>query len=174
MALDRDNWICVGVIAGAHGVRGQVKIKSYTENPVDVASYGPVSDDLGNSFDIKITGQAKGTVLTQLKGVTDRDRAQEMRGTKLYVNRDLLPKLNDDGEYYYSDLVGLQVENPQGEVLGTVKGVFNFGAGDILEFTSAGGRPEMVSFTESTVPVVDLEGRRIVVALPEVVLGRED
>ena len=174
MALNHEDRVCVGVIAGAHGVRGQVKIKSYTEVPEDVAAFGPVVDDAGNRYKIAITGYAKGTVLTRLEGVTDRDRAQEMRGTKLYVNRDLLPKLIENDEYYYSDLVGLSVENPKGEVLGTVKGVFDFGAGDILEFDSVGGQSEMVSFTESSVPVVDLEGKRIVVDMPEEVLGRED
>jgi len=174
MALNHEDRVCVGVIAGAHGVRGQVKIKSYTEVPEDVGAFGPVTDDAGNCFKIAITGHAKGTVLTRIEGVKDRDRAQEMRGTKLYVNRDLLPKLIEDDEFYYSDLVGLQVQNSKGEVLGTVKGVFDFGAGDLLEFINESGQSEMVSFTESSVPVVDLEGKRIVVDMPEVVLGRED
>ncbi|KLN60000.1 ribosome maturation factor RimM [Kiloniella spongiae] len=173
MASNHEDRICVGVIAGAHGVRGGVKVKSYTEVPEDVAAFGPVTDDAGNRLKITVTGQAKGTVLTRIEGVKDRDRAQEMRGTKLYVNRDLLPKLTEDDEYYYSDLVGLKVENTQGVVLGTVKGVFDFGAGDILEFVSESGQSEMVSFTESSVPVVDLEGQRIVVDMPDVVLGRE-
>ncbi|KKJ76976.1 ribosome maturation factor RimM [Kiloniella litopenaei] len=174
MASNHEDRICVGVIAGAHGVRGGVKVKSYTEIPEDVAAFGPVTDDAGNRLKITVTGQAKGTVLTRIEGVKDRDRAQEMRGTKLYVNRDLLPKLTEDDEYYYSDLVGLKVENTQGVALGTVKGVFDFGAGDILEFVSDSGQSEMVSFTESSVPVVDLEGQRIVVDMPDVVLGRED
>lgn len=174
MASNHEDRICVGVIAGAHGVRGGVKVKSYTEIPEDVAAFGPVTDDAGNRLKITVTGQAKGTVLTRIEGVKDRDRAQEMRGTKLYVNRDLLPKLTEDDEYYYSDLVGLKVENAQGVALGIVKGVFDFGAGDILEFVSDSGQSEMVSFTESSVPVVDIEGQRIVVDMPDVVLGRED
>lgn len=174
MALDHDKRICVGVIAGAHGVRGQVKIKSYMDNPEDVAAFGPVSDELGNSYELRITGQAKGTVLAKIEGLVDRDRAQEMRGTKLYIDRDLLPELEAEDEFYYSDLVGLAVEDADGRSLGTVKGVYNFGAGEVLEFAGEGGRPEMVSFTESTVPVVDLEGGRIVVQLPEVVLAQEN
>lgn len=171
-ASPSDRKLCIAAIAGAHGVRGLVKLKTFTEFPEDVAAYGPLTNKEGQAYDITFKGMVKGLVLAQLSGVTDRNQAQELRGTELFIDRDLLPAPEEEDEFYYSDLVGLRVEDKEGTLLGLVRGVYNFGAGDILEFGLEGKKPEMVTFTESYVPEVDLEAGRLVVVMPQVVLAQ--
>lgn len=172
----RGDALCVAVVVGAHGVRGLVKLKSYTEDSRAVAAFGPLRDRNGKRFEVTIKGMVRGMVLAQLSGVFDRDQAQEMRGTELYVDRGLLPAIENEDEFYYSELVGLTVESPEGETLGKVTGVFNFGAGDILEFDreefDRRQKSQMVSFTETTVPLVDLVQGKIVVSMPQEVSAR--
>lgn len=166
--------VCVGAIVGAHGVRGQVRVKSFTADPADVAAYGPVeSEDGTRRFRLQVMGEAKGLVIARLDGVADRDAAEALRGTKLYVAREKLPETEED-EFLYSDLVGLKAEAVDGTVLGTVRGVADFGAGEVLD---VGGF--MVPFTRAAVPVVDVAGGRVVVVPPayapdEKDEGRED
>ena len=158
--------LCLGVITGAHGVRGLVRVKSFTEVPEDVAAYGPVSDEQGaRSFTLTLTGQSKGALLARIEGIVDRDRARALKGTRLYVSRDLLPALDEEQTYYHADLLGLAAEDREGRPLGRVTAVLNFGAGDILELDGAAAR--LVPFTRRAVPVVDLDGGRIVVDPPE-------
>jgi 16S rRNA processing protein RimM len=158
--------VCLGVITGAHGVRGLVRVKSFTEAPEDVAAYGPVSDEQGaRSFTLTLTGQCKGALLARIEGIADRDQAQALKGTRLYVSRDVLPALDEEQTYYHADLLGLTAEDREGRPLGRVTAVHNFGAGDILELD--GGAARLVPFTGRAVPVVDLEGGRIVVDQPE-------
>ncbi|MBX9634861.1 MAG: ribosome maturation factor RimM [Magnetospirillum sp.] len=165
--------VCVGAIVGAHGVRGQVRVKSFTAVPADVAGYGPVeSEDGSRRFKLKVMGEAKGLVLIRLEGVDDRNAAEAMRGTKLYIPRSRLPKLDED-EFLYSDLVGLKAELPDGEVLGTVKGVADFGAGELLDIVLAAGGSLMVPFTKAAVPVVDVANGRLVVDPPDYVETEE-
>lgn len=154
--------VCVGAIVGAHGVRGQVRVKSFTAEPADVAAYGPVeSEDGTRRFKLKVMGEAKGLVIARLEGVDDRNAAEAMRGTRLFVPRARLPKLEED-EFLYSDLVGLRAETADGTVVGTVRGLADFGAGEVLD---VGGF--MVPFTKAAVPVVDVAGGRVVVVPPE-------
>lgn len=170
MTSEQDR-VCIGAIAGARGLKGEVRIKSFTANPDDVAAYGPVStDDGATSYRINVTAHAKGLVIARLDGIADRDAAEALKGARLYVPKDVLPATGD-GDYYHADLVGLRAETEDGEPLGTVKAVHNFGAGDILEIAGGGGEDKdglMVTFTADTVPVVDLEKGRIVVRPPPV------
>lgn len=157
--------VCVGAIVGAHGVRGQVRVKSFTADPADVAAYGPVeSEDGGRRFRLKVTGEAKGLVIARLEGVEDRDAAEALRGTRFYVPRACLPEPEED-EFLYSDLVGLRAETADGTVVGTVRGVADFGAGEVLDIGGEGGG-FMVPFTKADVPVVDVAGGRLVVVPP--------
>lgn len=157
--------VCVGAIAGVHGVRGAVRIKSFTDRPSDIASYGPVEDESGQRrFGVKITGEVKGLVIATLNGVTDRDAAEALKGTRLYVSRARLPATTED-EFLYIDLVGLTAEDVDGKGLGTVTGVYDFGAGEVLEIAGDGGGL-MVPFTKAAVPVVDIAGGRVVVVPP--------
>ncbi len=169
---DRPESVCLGVIAGAHGLEGLVRIKSFTEKPADIGAYGPLFDAAGErQFALSVTGRAKGVVLARIEGVRDRTQAEALKGTRLYLPRAALPAPAAD-EYYYADLVGLTVELADGTVVGTVRGVENFGAGDVLDVatrppsrsaTGAGGAVVAVPFTRATEPVVDRDGGRIVV-----------
>ncbi len=162
--------LCVGVITGAHGVRGLVRIKSFTEAPENLAAYGKLSDEAGTrSFEVSVTGRAKGALLARIEGVTDRDQAEALRGTRLHIARDALPPLEDEEEYYVADLIGLEAVDRAGRALGRVRTVHNFGAGDVIEVEpEAGGGPSRLwPFTRETVPEVDLAAGRLVIEPPE-------
>lgn len=159
--------VCLGAITGPHGVRGLVKVKTFTEVPEDVAAYGPVEDEAGRRrFTLKITGSAKGQVIVAVDGVGDRDAAEALKGERLYVDRSALPD-PDDGTFYHADLIGMDVVGRDGVVLGSVTALYDFGAGDVLEFRGADGKARMLPFTEAVVPEVDLDARRMVVEPPE-------
>lgn len=167
--------ICVGVIATAHGLKGEVKIRSYTEFPEDISSYGPLSDEQGTrSFTIASARLAgEGMLVARLKGVEGRTEAEALRGIKLYVSRDKFPKA-EAGEYYQVDLIGLRAESPEGAALGTVRSVDNYGAGDIITIENLTGEEVLFLFTDESVPEVDIAGGRIVVVLPEEVVVEEE
>ena len=158
--------MCVGVVVGAHGVRGAVRIKSFTANPDDVAAYGPLEDESGRQrFSLRLVGEAKGVLIGWLSGVADRDRAEALRGLRLYLPRAALPATDED-EFYHADLIGLDVVLGDGTPLGQVKAVHDFGAGDTLEIERQDGPSAMVPFTRAVVPVVDLEAGRLVIDPP--------
>ncbi|MEO3428098.1 ribosome maturation factor RimM [Pelagibius sp. CAU 1746] len=176
MAEDRagPDLVCLGVMVGAHGVRGLVKVKTFTEAPEDVAAYGPVSDKAGRRrWTLQVTGPAPGkrdVVLAKVEGVGDRDAAQALHGTELYVERSALPALAEEETFYHADLIGLSVEDPEGRELGKVAAVENYGAGDFLEVVrkgdgKGGGKTLLLAFTRAVVPEVDIAGGRLV-ALP--------
>ena len=157
---------CLGVIVGARGLRGELKIKSFTQVPEDIAAYGPLEDETGSRrIDLRVTGQAKGVLTARAEGVDDRTAADKLKGLRLYIGRDRLPPPDED-EYYHSDLIGLTVDAPQGS-LGTVRRIFDFGAGDVLEVAGGEFGTVMVPFTRAVVPVVDLAGGRLVVDPPD-------
>lgn len=159
--------VCLGAITGPHGVRGLVKVKTFTEVPEDIAAYGPVEDETGTRrFTLRITGAAKGQVIVAMEGVGDRNAAEALKGQRLYVERAALPE-PDDGSFYHADLIGMDVVALDGTALGTVSALYDFGAGDLLEFRAADGKARMLPFTEEVVPTVDLEARRMVVDPPE-------
>jgi 16S rRNA processing protein RimM len=172
MAEQGQERILVGAIAGAHGVRGQVKIKSFTDDPAAVAAYGPVTDESGRrSFRLTLTGAAQasnGMVIARIDGVSDRDGAEALKGLRLYVARAALPP-TDEGEYYRADLIGLRAERRDGAAYGRVVDVQNYGAGDLLEIERADGETEYLPFTLTTAPLVDIPGGRLVVEPPAVV-----
>lgn len=158
--------VCLGVIAGAHGVRGLVRIKSFTEAPEDIAAYGPLGDEAGRRrFEIAVKGESKGAVLAAIAGVDNRDAAEALKGTRLYVDRAALPPPEEE-EYYHADLIGLVAETRGGERLGRVVAVHNFGAGDILAIEHPDGAELLLPFTKAVVPEVDLAGGRLVVEPP--------
>ncbi len=165
MTASADDRVCLGVIVGGHGVRGAVKVKPFTAEPLDVAAYGPLTDAQGRSWHLRQPRVQKGVVVAQLEGITDRTTAETLRGTELFLARDRLPAPAED-EYYHADLIGLAAETVDGTVLGTVSAVFDFGAGDLLEIRPEGGREVLVPFTDTAVPQVDLAGGRVVVAPP--------
>jgi len=157
--------VSVGVIVGAHGVKGVLRVRSFTENPEDLMAYGPLTDETGERvFDLSVEGRVKRDLLARLAGVAERDGANALKGTLLYVSRAALPETDED-EYYHGDLIGLRVEDQSGANLGRVRGVHNFGAGDILEIGIESGKTSMVPFTRLAVPEIDLKAGRVVVDL---------
>ena len=163
-AAQPDRRVLLGTIVAPHGVRGLVKVRSFTDDPSDIVSYGPLQDTQGRAVGLTLRGPIKGGLLAAVAGVEDRDAAEAMRGVKLYVPREALPATDDEEEYYYADLIGLRVETADGAALGRVKAVHDFGAGDVLEVVFEAGGSELLPFTRDMVPVVDLAGGRLVVA----------
>lgn len=168
MADSQQKRVCLGVVVGVHGVRGLVKVKPFTEEPEAVAAYGPVETKDGHRrFRIEAMGRAKGVVICRLEGVGDRDKAEAMRGTELYVDRARLPETDEDEGWYHTDLIGLEAVGADGRVYGQVVGVENFGAGDLLEIKRPEGGPTVfLPFTEENVPEVGIEAGRIVIDPP--------
>lgn len=160
--------ICVAVIAGAFGVRGEVRLKSFTADPVTIGEYAPlVTEDGSRSFDVALEGQLTNGLLVRLSGVSTKEEADALKGVKLFVPRDRLPGLPDD-EYYHADLIGLEVLDTGGAGLGRVKAVLNHGAGDILEVQVPGSSETvLLPFTMEAVPTVDLAAGRIIADPPE-------
>lgn len=161
--------ICIGAVAGAFGVRGELRLKSFTATPGDIATYGPVtSEDGTQSFTITLTGQTtKGALIARLSGVATKEQADALRGLRLFVERDCLPALPDD-EYYHADLIGLEVFDTGGTSLGRVKSVQNHGASDLIEIHGPGLKSTvLLPFTLDAVPTVDLASGRIIADPPE-------
>ncbi|MBA4489674.1 ribosome maturation factor RimM [Paracoccus sp. S1E-3] len=156
--------VCVGAIAGAFGVQGEVRLKSFTAEAADIASYGPLStEDGARQFTITINRPVAGGLSANLSGVSTREQAEALRGVTLWAAREALPSLPDD-EFYHADLIGLEVVDTGGRVLGRVKAIYDHGAGDILEV--AGPQSLLLPFTRAVVPTVDLAAGRIVADPP--------
>lgn len=162
---NRDNRICIGAVVGVHGVRGEVKVKSFTEIPEDIDQYGIVENEPGTrKFEIKVVGHSKELLRVKIKGLDDRNEALALKGTGFYVDKSVLPELEEE-EFYHTDLIGLEAQDEDGNFLGEVIGIYNFGAGDMLDIkTGATGKSEMVPFTKAYVPVVNIKDGYIIVA----------
>lgn len=161
----RDPGVCVGVIGAARGLRGEVRVTSYTDDPDAIASYGPLRDEKGaRSFRLRIVGHHKNQVIARVEGVDDRTAAEALNGVRLYVSRDALPEAGED-EFYHADLIGLAAETVDGRVLGRVRGVEDFGAGAVLDVVGE-GVSVLVPFTRAVVPVVDPANGKVVIDPP--------
>jgi len=163
-----DDLVCVGAIVGSFGVRGEVRVKSFCAIPEDIETYSPLlSEDGQKSYSIALTGSVKNGFTARLGGVSTKEQADEVRGLRLYTKRDQLPSLPDD-EYYYADLIGLDVLDTGGTILGQVKSVLNHGAGDLLEIHGPNLKaPVLLPFTLAAVPTVDLSSGRVIVDPPD-------
>ena len=172
---DSNKRVCVGVVTGAHGLRGLVRIRPYTDTPEDVAAYGPVASEDGmRSFELEVRNRTgKGLVLFNIDGVDDRTGAEALKGLKLFVSRDMLPAAEDD-EFYHADLLGLAVVGQDGGAVGTVRAVENFGAGDMLEINDARGGVSTIPFTLAAVPEVDVKAGRVVVDTAQILRAGRD
>ena len=162
-----ENRICVGAIAGAFGVRGEVRLKSFTAQPEDIESYGPLySEDGTQTFRVSLIGQTKNGFTARLSNVQTKEQADALRGMRLFVDRDVLPGLPDD-EFYHADLIGLEVYDTGGTLLGRVENVLNHGASDLLEVKPNVGETVLLPFTVAAVPTVDLTAGRIIADPPD-------
>jgi 16S rRNA processing protein RimM len=158
--------ICLGIITGAHGIKGWVRVKSFTADPEAIADYGPLSDESGaRRFALELVGAQKGVLLARIKGVDDRNAAERLKGLRLYVRRAALPPPEDD-EFYEADLIGLTATREDGALFGTIRAVNDFGAGASLEIEDPSGKMVLVPFTNAAVPVVDIANKRVVVVPP--------
>lgn len=166
--------VIVARVGAAHGIRGEVRLWPFTQDPLAVAEYGPLeSEDRKRTLEIETLRPGKDHLIARFKGVGDRTAAETLRNMNLYVPRERLPEIEEEDTYYHSDLIGLDAVREDGGLLGIVHAIYNFGAGDIVEIAPPDGSETlMLPFTEATVPKVDLELRRIVVAPPEEI--RED
>src|SRR5690349_1785470 len=165
--------ICVARIGAAHGVRGAVRLWTFTEDPLAVRDYGPLmTKDGSRQFEVTHVREAKDHLVATLKGVATRDDAERLNGIELYVPRDRLPE-TDDGEYYHADLIGLAAVTTAEQPLGKVIAIHNFGAGDIIEIAPPQGATMLLPFTNAVVPTVDLAGGRVVIELPQEIQGDE-
>jgi 16S rRNA processing protein RimM len=163
--------ICVARIGAAHGVRGAVKLWTFTEDPLAVKRYGPLmTKDGTRQFEVTQAREAKGHLVATLKGIATRDEAERLNGLELYVARDKLPATDQD-EYYHADLIGLTAVTAADAPLGRVIAIHNFGAGDIIEIAPASGATMLLPFTNAVVPTVDLANKRVVIELPQEIEG---
>lgn len=161
--------VCVGAIAGSFGVQGEVRLKSFCSDPLAIADYGPLwTEDGSRSFDVRLTRlNVSGGVGVRLSGVVTKEQADALKGVQLYADRDRLPSLPDD-EFYHADLIGLTVQDTGGAVVGTIRAIYNHGAGDILEIFAPGRKSALLlPFTLANVPTVDLAAGKVVADLPE-------
>lgn len=168
MAQPDDTRICVGAIAGAFGVRGEIRLKSFCADPAAIGDYTPLSTEDGKrEVTLTITRAIKGGFAAKISEVTNREDAEALKGTRLYAPRERLPALPDD-EFYHTDLIGLEVLDTGGQPMGRVTSVFDHGAGDLLEITGKGLKtPMLFPFTRETVPTVDINAGRLVVDPPD-------
>lgn len=169
--------VCVGAIAGAFGVRGEVRIKPFTAEPEAIAGYGPLeTEDGARRFTLRLTRPIKGGLAGRLSAVATREQAEALRGQRLYVARDALPEdALDEDEYYHADLVGLAVVDLSGKPLGTVRAVLDFGAGDLLEVVGPGlKQAALLPFTQEAAPHVDLARGEVTADPPEGVFEWRD
>jgi 16S rRNA processing protein RimM len=157
--------ICIARLGAAHGVRGEVKLWSFTADPARIADYGPFETADGRVVEIEALRPAKEFFVARLKGVADRNAAERLRNAELFVPRGRLPAPEDSDEFYHADLIGLAVVDAGGAALGSVVALHNFGAGDLIEVRRADSRDTvMLPFTQAAVPEIDVAGGRIVVA----------
>lgn len=175
--MTKDEKICLGAVVGVHGIKGEVKVKSFTENERDIDKYGPVkSKDGSKSFEIKVVGHSKELLRVKIKGVDDRTTAESLKGLEFYVSRSVLPEIKDEDEFYQTDLIGLKVlqEGDNSEV-GKVCGIYNFGAGDVLEIKpDASKSSEMIPFNKQYVPIVNIKDGYIIVKTAVMQFAEDD
>lgn len=163
----RGKRVCLGQIGAPYGVRGEVRLRSFTSDPDAVARYGPLETEDGRVLEIESLRPAKDHFVATLSGIRDRDAAAQLANAKLYVPRERLPDIAAPDEFYHADLIGLAVVDRAGRRLGSVVAIHNFGAGDLIEVKlNAEGKIELIAFDEINVPTVDLSAGRIVINPP--------
>lgn len=159
-----ENPILMAVVGAAQGLRGEVRVKTFTADPMALGEYGHLRSADGRVFEILDIREAKNVVVVRFRGINDRNAAEALNGLELYVERDALPDDElDEDEFYYADLEGLEVYDAEGQHYGAVTGVYDFGAGDLLELKGPGKRPVLIPFSEAAVLEIDLEGGRILI-----------
>jgi 16S rRNA processing protein RimM len=155
------NPVLMAVIGAAHGIKGEVRVKTFTDDPLALGNYGPLFDKQGRAFEVLGIRSQGNVAVLRLKGISDRNAAEALNGTELFIERAALPDVLEEEEFYHADLVGMDVMDERGEMIGKVSAVQNYGAGDILELRGPGLHGVLVPFTKAAVPVVDVGMRTI-------------
>ena len=168
-----DDRILLGRIGAAHGIKGEVRLKSYTDPVEAITEYGALEAAAGGAFTFERWRVQKGALIARFTGVTDRNKAETLNGTDLYIARDRLPE-TDDGEFYHADLIGLLAIDTDGAETGRIVAVQDFGAGDLLEIKPDGTPSVFLPFTEEAVPEIDIAAGRVVIDPPEGFFGGDD
>ncbi|HSC19124.1 MAG TPA: ribosome maturation factor RimM [Rhizomicrobium sp.] len=159
--------VLLGVVIGAQGLKGEVKVKTFTEAPEKLGAYGPLHTSDGRTFVVVNVRAAKDAAILAFEGVADRDTAEALKGVELYISRSALPAV-EEHEFYHADLIGLRAEDTDGRAIGKVIAMHNFGAGDVLEIEREdGGGTVLMPFTREIVPTISVAEGRIVIAAPE-------
>ena len=172
------NLTCVASVLGGHGVHGAVKIKSFTSIPSDFSAYGPLLDETGKVIFTPKNPRPVGKHFAfRSLEIKTREAAEALKGLKLYVPRDALPEPEDENEFYFSDLIGLDVKTTEGRRVGTVKAIHDFGAGDMIEIQPGKSEKNTTTwyhpFTKLAVPKVDLKAHRLIIHIEEAIMGRD-
>lgn len=153
-----ENPIQLAIIGAAHGIRGEVRVKTYTDDPLAIADYGQLYDAQGKAYEVLEARSAKTVVVVRFKGINDRNAAEALNGTELFIDRSQLPDDDlDEDEFFQTDLMGLEALDADGKSYGVVSALFDFGAGDLIELSLKGKRPMLIPFTEAAVPEIDFE-----------------
>ena len=164
-----DARICIGKIVAAQGIKGHLKVHSFTENPRSIVDYGDITDETGNPFPFTLISAKKNTAIITIEGITDRNQAETLIGTTLYICPSHLPT-TEENEFYAHELQGLSTKDAEGTVIGTVKDIHNFGADDIIEITLSNGKDEMLPFTHQVIPEINLEEGYLTIVMPEIII----
>ena len=167
--------ILLGAIIGAHGLKGEVKVKTFTETPERLGAYGPLHDKDGRSFTVAAVRVARcgRCAVVRFEGIGDRDASEALKGVELFVARDALPDTEAE-EFYHADLIGLRAEDEEGRLIGHIRGIHNFGAGDVLDLEKPDGSEALLPFTREFVPIVDVKAGRVVIVAPEEIEAQDD
>jgi len=164
--------VLLAAVIGAQGLKGAVKVKTFTADPDALGAYGVLHDASGRRYEIAAFRAAKpGEAVIAFKGIADRDAAQALKGTELFVAREALPQTGED-EFYHADLIGLEAFDSEGRLVGTISAIHNFGAGDVIaiargSFDGSGDDEVLLAFTRETVPAIDVKNGRVTIAIPE-------
>ncbi len=169
-----DKSLCIAVVTGAHGVHGNLRLKAFTQDPLAILGYKAMKTEAGESYKVKNARVHKAdSIIVKFEDVTTRDKAEAMKGTKLYIQRSELPDLEEE-EFYHADLVGLKVHDLSGKCIGNVTALHNFGAGDLLEIViGENSDPQMISFTKVYVPEINIKAGHVVVDMTQVSLDED-
>lgn len=169
--MPQSDRLLLGVIAGPRGIKGEVKVKTFTGSPEDIAAYGSLENKTGTSrYDIKLVGFSKGIPVIRVGGISDRNQAEALKGTELYISREKLPETVGDDEFYHADLIGLDAVFEDGTIFGKILRLHDFGAGDMLEIVPDGKGEKaaiFVPFTTEMVPTIDLDAGQVVLSLSD-------
>lgn len=163
----QDEKICVGVITSANGVKGQVKIRCFTETPADIANFNVIMDENNHTYNIRMVTSKKDYIIAAVEGIQNRNQAETLRNIRLFINRNDLPELGND-EFYHADLIGLEARNKEGISLGIIKNIVNYGAGDIFEINDiSSNKAVYIPFNKQFVPEIYMDEGYVVVEIPD-------